>query len=303
MVQNQQISKFLLLIFLVSCGQQPMPWERRKRNDIETKPSLHLQFMKERKKLESLVLPTGWPSHKGCDQSFWAGLACWVGIPVQMTLAEYIERGRIERRPYHSCLDDLDNDGNPDSRSSVSPEMMGGALLCSIRQNDYKFVERIFNYAKDHDWWIGDPHSQPGEVWLEAKPNWKRILIRTYEKLLNIDSGEFYFPPAYKKVSKDFERHVQNIAIMTEGIIEGSVTENMRQMVNVNRKSDKKDCFFKSMAAIWSDYPKEDAEDCYIRNHPYYPSYVRGDNVEALRLINRLVGMSLLCPECVTFER
>lgn len=42
---------------------------------------------------------TGWPALNDCDGLLWSGLACNIGMPVKIELAEY-SPGEIHRRPF-----------------------------------------------------------------------------------------------------------------------------------------------------------------------------------------------------------
>ncbi len=163
----------------------------------------------------------GWPSDADCDATLWAGLACAGGANVEMAQAEYPD-GVINRRPRVACWNPVD--GDVGSKSTGSNDMQLGNLACQWATRGLAPLTRLAAYGESHDWVMGSPIDQLGDVIL--KPNQIGMLGRALYALSGGQDDRYYrrlfrlYPP----VEKDYERHLQAIGIITQG----EITEALR---------------------------------------------------------------------------
>lgn len=94
---------------------------------------------------------TGWPSTQDCDSLLWAGIACSVGLPVQIDRAEY-NPGEIHRRPEKLCYSD--ELGDIGAKSTISRDMLTGYMSCLWTRKDLAAFQRLADYGDKYDLYV-----------------------------------------------------------------------------------------------------------------------------------------------------
>lgn len=224
---------------------------------------------------------TGWPSRDDCDATLWAGLAYAAGATsVKIDLAEH-KPGEIQRRPYTPCWpNDLNADGLPDSRSTISQDMLTGYLWALWRRGDYPAAFRVASYGEDSNWVMGEPF--PGAAGEVVMRNLVPILGRLLYALSGGQDARSYRipPPIFLPVAKDYERHIQTLAILLSGELTGPMFsldidgESLKRL-HENAEYDPKDALFQAALSIYTG--DASAAEALLRDPSYEcPSYVRG---------------------------
>lgn len=169
---------------------------------------------------------TGWPSVADCDGTLWAGLACSVGLPVQIEKAEYAP-GEIHRRPAPSCYNDTE--GDVGSKSTISKDMLLGYKMCLWARKDLPALQRLADYGEKNDWIMGKPTELVSRVLLSG--NGIGLLGRAIYALSSGSDDRYYRRLGYlfPKVEADFERHLQ-----THGILLQDSVDNSYNLTSIN---------------------------------------------------------------------
>ena len=168
-----------------------------------------------------------------CDSALWAGVAYCSGADV--TLGGYLYPGdQPQRRVEESCYpNDLNGDGRPDSRSTISNDGVIGLSMCSP-----EIGKRILSYARANGGQIGKPDNAIGEVYL--KPNVQIVL-----------SGSDV-PTVYGKPKQDFEYHLQVLLILWEGEKYGAISPNALERLKDAAESHPLDYLFQAAYGLYS---------------------------------------------------
>lgn len=193
----KRLLSFGLLLFAFACNLTRDQTPKKSESDL----------MKLRTVYESRLEQFDFGEPRDCDTALWAGVAKCGGADV--ALDEYLYPGdQPQRRTKITCYPtDLDNNGRPDSRSTISSDMVIGLSMC-----DRDIAKRILVYAKFNDWFIGEPRSQLGEVVL--KPN-VQIVLEGRDT-----------PTVYAKPGEDYQYHIQVLLIHWEGNKYGKISQN-----------------------------------------------------------------------------
>ena len=204
---------------LTACGTL----ERHEPKNVAPSAELASLYAERLETYNSLTAANaGWPSVDDCDSTLWAGLACAGGAPVAYTKAEY-SPGVIHRRPVRACW--TPEAGDVGSKSTVSNDMLLGHMLCAWSNKDAGAFQRLAGYGEQHDWIMGAPVTEPGDVIL--KPNQIGMTGRAIYVLSGGADNRYYrrLFRFYAPVEKDYERHLQAIGIA----LQGEITEAIRK--------------------------------------------------------------------------
>lgn len=244
--------RFLLIIpILLSCHTAPKDAEDGRRAELQ------LIYNAKLDRLNELTAPTGWPSLEDCDGTLWAGIACYAGAKVDISLAEY-EPGRIERRPFASCYPE-------GSGSTISRDQLTGYIACRYRQGDTAALTRLADYGEDHNWIMGDPGWKVDLVWMGQ--NLQAILGKMIDRYPNL-------PITFLPLNRDFERHIQTIQLNLLGDV-GSLDFMQLDRVKQNVNYDSQDALFQATKGRYTGDMQEAVN--LLLSHDYRcPSYVRG---------------------------
>jgi hypothetical protein len=281
------LSLLISLVLIASCSKED-----------NNKPEQHDDPIDELKSRYDLVLydsinrldpVTGWPGVNDCDGTLWAGLACSVGMPVKIELAEY-SPGEIHRRPYKSCY--TREQGDVGSKSTISRDMLTGYMACLIERKDLPALKRLANYGEKNTWIMGEPYDLVSRVFLGN--NLIGLLGRSIYKLSNGDSDRIYrkLPTEYQSVSQDFERHIQVKGILLQSKITGSITDQMlsRLKDHVNAYPDDH-LFHAALGKFTGDQSK--TIQLLSKENPC-TKYVRGENPDLYCEINWLQSAKIV---------
>ena len=263
----------LLCLILAGCGLQ-------RKNEPKPDPMTPEEQLREDYHARLDSIDWGIPSRLGCDGALWSGVAASGGVDLDLTEHEYPEAGQIQRRPDYPCWpDDLDGNGAPDSRSTVSSDMIIGILLGAYYQGDSDLPERIFRYGSNNDWFMGEPSSALGEVVL--KPNVQIVL----NIMVHGSSGT---PTVYLPVTEDYQHHIQALLIHLEGLVAGRISDNALGALKSHPNAFPDDYLFH---AILGQYTGSQAKSMALLLGGINPSsYVRGAQPERYALANWLLA-------------
>lgn len=231
---------------------------------------------------------TGWPSVTDCDGTLWAGLLCAAGATeVNILEAEHFP-GEIHRRPEIGCYPhDLNGDGRPDSRSTISKDMVVGYVRCLWNRKDLEPLQRLADYGEESDWIMGKPESELGRVYIGVS-NLPGIIGRAIDRLSEGYDRRPYrqWAPIFPPVKEDFEYHIQTQTILLEGDISGSIRSQALERLGDHVKAMPNDYLAHVALGIYTDNMSEAVD--LLLDDPEPPSYVRGDSPEAFALVHWL---------------
>ncbi len=208
---------------------------------------------------------TGWLSLTDCDGTLWTGEAVASGHPAQLVLAEW-NAGQVHRRPQASgeCWP-------KESAATVSPDMQTGYILGMFETKDLQALERLESYGEDHKWVMGQPVDSL-EVFLS--PAGAGLLARAAAKLGGASKEYGKIPEPCLPVVKDYEYHIQTLAILADGEISGSISDICLAALKSNAAQFPDDAL---MVAAYGVYTGTlDGAIALLLNDGYKcPSYVR----------------------------
>lgn len=238
---------------------------------------------------------TGWPSKTDCDGTLWAGIACAAGEPVKIELAEY-SPGEIHRRPAPACWNSAQ--GDVGSKSTISNDGLLGYMWCAWAKKDLSAFQRLADRAETHDWVMGAPIEQVGDVIM--RPNQIGILGRAIYRLSDRNDDRYYRRTGrlYMPVEQDYERHLQALGIA----LQGEVTEGDLDLVDVDGlmldrlkelvEAEPENPLYHAVLGVYTgDMAK--AVELLLRDDSLVPTYIRGDNPVAFLHTEWLFAASL----------
>lgn len=282
-----------LLFFLTSCSYF------NKHEGKSTDGSLPLDELRAKYEVvyaeveSSLDQDTGWPSMNDCDATLFAGLACSIGFPVKIELAEYTP-GEIHRRPYKACWNETV--GDVGSESTISRDMLTGYTACLWKSGDLEGLKRLANYGEKNAWIMGKPKILLSRVLLGT--NLTGALGRAIYKLSDGDSDRAYrhLPTVYPPVSKDYERHIQVQGILLQDSVDDnnlmSIDDEMLARLKENALAFPDDQLFAAaLGRFTGDQNK--TVDLLLADTPC-SSYVRGEKPELYCKINWLQAAKIV---------
>lgn len=190
--------------------------------------------------LKTLVDPeTGWPDRWDCDATLWASLAQTAGLEgVQLGLAEYAP-GQLGRRPLPACYPATS--GHPDSKSSISKDMILGYLWAAWARADYAAVRRLADYGENHSlevvagfpvgWVMGEPFPAMASRVVLSPAGIGLVGRMLYVLSGSADAPDYRqipaaYPPRSETAAQEpYQRHLAALAIA----LSGAVTEQGRR--------------------------------------------------------------------------
>lgn len=282
---------------LLSCGLLKLHPEKDASTSAES-DALQVRFVKWQGELRAVSdQETGWPSRTNCDGTLWAGLATAAGAGVRLDLAEYAP-GVIHRRPFTPCFpDDTDGDGESDSQTTISRDMLTGYLWGVWAQGNLGAAQRLADYGEARGWIMGLPE---GANEVELRLNLTGLLCRMVDKLSN--GSDFRScaakPAAYVfPADADYERHIMVLGILLQGEVAGGgpslldIDGEMKARLDEAAAKDPNDALFAAALGVYTgDYERaltllnDDAYQC--------PSYVRG--ADSYCLVHKLFAASVV---------
>lgn len=240
--------------------------------------------------------PTGWLAVSDCDALLFNGLAAAVGLPVKLDLAEK-EPGKLYRRPGADCY------ASGESSSTVSRDMITGALWGYWRTKNLAAAQRLANYGQSHDWIMGEPFPAAASR-VVMSINDYGTLGRLIVALSNSKDQRDYFhvPMVYLPVAEDYEKHIQALSILLDGEITGSsalaldIDTLMLDRLTALAGDSPKDALFQAALGVYNaDFGPAIAlllDDAYV-----YPTYVRGGSdaaTSAYQIVHKLFAMNIV---------
>ncbi len=259
--------KAALIIFsmLLGCGPKHKPAEPVPSDGtrlLQTRMSAWFDELKKAADERS-----GWPTASDCDQTLWAGEARAGGATINLGLAEYAS-GEIHRRPA------VEGECYPkDSSTSVSRDMLVGYMLGSWAAKDKGALERLAAYGEANHWVMGLPF--PGDFRVILEPGGQGILGRAVAKLGGDKRPYASIPQVCLPVGKDYERHIQTLAILLDGMVSGGVTSLCLDRLKDNATNNPGDALFQAALATYSGGDQSPALSLLNDDTYQCPSYVR----------------------------
>jgi hypothetical protein len=223
---------------------------------------------------------TGWPSNSDCDGLLWSSLACRVGMPVRIELAEY-SPGELHRRPYKSCFSN--ELGDQGSKSTISRDMLTGYMSCLWERKDLAAFQRLADYGEKNDWIMGSPASLISRVLLTG--NGIGILGRAIYVLSGGSDDRYYRRTGYlyPVVSEDYERHIQTQSILLQDQIDDGynlrINGEMLDRLIENASAEPEDRLFAAALGRFTGDQSKTIE-LLLSEVQVCPSYARGEKPE-----------------------
>jgi hypothetical protein len=225
-----------------------------------------------------LDIDTGWPDNADCDATLWAGLACSIGFPVDISHAEY-SPGEIHRRPVQACW--TEESGDLGAKSTVSKDMLQGYLQCLWRRKDLPALQRLADYGESHDWIMGKPETLVSRVLMSG--NQIGVLGRAIWVLSGNADDRYYrrMGYLYAQVAEDYEKHLQTQSILLQDKIDQDyaltldINDEMLTRLQENADSFPSDYLF---AAALGKFTGDQTKtiDLLLNEETPCPSYARG---------------------------
>lgn len=245
----------------------------------------------------SLDPDTGWPSMNDCDATLFAGLACSIGFPVKIELAEYTP-GEIHRRPYKACWNE--KDGDVGSESTISRDMLTGYMSCLWARKDLPALQRLADFGEKNDWIMGSPGYLVSRVFFGG--NLTGILGRAVFTLSQSSDDRYYRRTGYlyPSVTADYERHIQVQGILLQDSIDDSynlrINTEMLDRLTENAAAMPNDPLF---AAALGRFTGEQAGtlEILLRDQNECPTYARGEKPDVYCKLNWLQSATILLGE------
>lgn len=180
-----------------------------------------------------------------CDSLLFSGLAAYGGHDVAITAARDNETGRWHRTPYHDCYrnERRDIDASRRSKSTISRDMLVGAMWALYGAGDLGSLERLIDYGRRNNWVMG-----------------KGSLDRTYltpafQDTLYRMTGRTYKGPPYLWIDprSEHQRNVVALHILLRGELEGSISAEMLDLVREFKKDSPMNALFSYVWHRFSD--------------------------------------------------
>jgi hypothetical protein len=222
--------------------------------------------------LNNLDPVNGWINNDDCDGTLWNGLACSLGMPVRIDLAEYAP-GEIHRRPAPSCY--TKENGDQGSKSTVSRDMLTGYMSCLWERKDLAGLKRLADYGEDNAWIMGKPETMTSRVYLGA--NLTSLLGQAIYSLSDGGSDRDYrrINPVHTFVTEDYARHIQVQGILLYEKVNGNINDNMLEILKHNLNSNSEDPLFMAAVGKFTGDQKKTVE-FLMENKTPCPGYARG---------------------------
>lgn len=158
--------------------------------------------------------PYGFIESDQCDSLLFTALASF-NKPVNIRIARS-ENGQWFRTPDHLCyqnyIENLQHADDPtwtplkpDSKSSISREMLLGVMWYAYIHSDLQLVESIYGYAIEHNWVMGDGLINRTTMSTSMMATLSQLIY----KLGGRDHAERLLPVTWLPGATDFERHIQ----------------------------------------------------------------------------------------------
>lgn len=294
----------ICLIFLSGC--QYITKHEAKQHDADLTQIEQLRSMYEDIYSEvenELDDTTGWPSDRDCDGTLFAGLACSVGLPVKIELAEY-SPGEIHRRPYEACYSE--ESGDLGSKSTISRDMLIGYMSCLWARKDLAAFQRLADYGEKNEWIMGLPKELLSRVLLTG--NGIGIVGRAIYVLSGGSDDRYYRRTGYlfPAVSEDFERHIQTQGILLQDAIDSAYTlttsainEEMLDRLTENAAAMPDDYLFAAALGRFTGDQGRTIELllAFDSDEPKCSSYVRGEKPDVYCKLNWLQAAKIVIGE------
>lgn len=277
----------VLLLLLVSCGKSG---DNEPQDHMTPIDELKLRYEVIFKDVINGLEPdTGWPSNDDCDGVLHAGLACSLGMPVNISLAEY-SPGEIHRRPYNACY--TREQGDVGSKSTISRDMLTGYMACLIERKDLDALKRLANYGEKNAWIMGEPSSMVSRVFLGG--NLTGLLGRSIYNLSGgkVDRPYRHTPTSYLPVSEDFEHHISVQGILLQGKISGGITDQMLGRLKDHVNAYPKDQLFSAALGRFTG-DQDNTVSLLLEGNPC-TKYVRGHKPDLYCKINFLQAAKIV---------
>lgn len=280
-------------LLLGGCGSFKKHSEKDSTNALQA--SLETQYTDDLKALkEASDQETGWPSVTDCDGLLWAGLSLAGGGPARIELADD-GGGHLERRPGKPCY--TEKDGDLGSKSSISQDMVTGYLWGAWRSGNLPALQRLASYGEAHSWNLGE--GDPARTIL--RPNGIGLLGRAIFALSKGSDDRSYrhTPSLYLPVQEDYERHLEALGIALNGEvtggeglrldISGGELDRLKDLVQVEPQNP----LFQAVLGTYTG-DMGPAIELLLADSTPIPTYVRGDNIPAYWLAEKVFAESLV---------
>lgn len=268
--------RFLALLFLVSsCGYGDVVEPKPEMNPDEQMRTLYYE------RLEQANNWGGWPSEDDCDGLVWAGVAAASGVKLDLSRA--FHSGQINRRPDVPCYpDDNNNDGRPDSRSTISNDGLVALMLGSYLSGNGEILKRMASIGEANNWVYGKPWpSGIAEVYL--KPWFQGLLGR-------LNGGKTSYskiPLTLQYSSEDYPAHIQTLAMIAESKVKGGLSSSNIELLKRYHHREPGDYLIRS---VYGQY-NGSVSKAFMLVQP--PSYVRGGEPERFALVHWLLAAKI----------
>lgn len=252
-----------ILAILLSCGKEegkdiPKLNEKLKAALIE-RSSLYLSLVPNVQEAISGFIDT-----EKCDSLLFSSLLLAAGAKGNIYAAEEAP-GKWLRRPKH--LEECYSSGN--SRSEISRDMFIGLFYYLWSVKDLAAMDRIWDYGKANDWWMGAP-VDISTTYLNAS---MRGTLSKMRKSLGSDDVNFadtLLGPTYTERCEGFECHLQAIHMILRYEAYGELGGRAKAVANAVAARNPNNALFTSISDIINNRCLDDAAERLLSS-PYHP--------------------------------
>jgi hypothetical protein len=232
--------KFLLFVFILF-GCRYVSGDRKETSEPQQNARVEeLRAVRAAKlaELQTLVDADGYPGRTDCDLTLWVGEAKFAGVAVNLDLVEY-KGGEVHRRPSPSCWVDGRDEG---ARSTVSGDMLAGYMLGRWSERNLGAFQRLAKAGESREvylpipgWVMGEPYPEMASR-VVLRPSGISLVGRAIYALSGGQDDRSYrkWQPLYG-AGEDYERHVQAVGILTDGLVAEALRKDSLDAVPTDR--------------------------------------------------------------------
>lgn len=171
-----------------------------------------------------------------CDSLLHSGLASYGGADVDILAARDEDSGQWYRTPYKDCYSNERRDiaSSRRSKSTISRDMLAGAMWSLQGSGDLASLERLIDYGKGHKWIMGQG------------PLDRTFFTHNFQDTLYRLAGRDWKGPPYLWVDpiKDHQRHVVALNIILRGEKQCEIDAAMLDLLAKFRNSSPQNALF-----------------------------------------------------------
>lgn len=241
-----------LQLLTIGCGEH---------DEKESKAS-NLELLDAKRKiyleLSSATLDEdGWILTKECDSLLHTSLYYFGGGSSDILKAQD-EDGRFWRRPGRDCL------AKGGSKSSLSRDMMLGAMIAIWKAKDLSTIEKAISYVEKTGSMGEHDGSLDGRNRVSASPAFEALMYELRDQLGGKYSSKQEIPQAYFP-QKGYQAHLQALNIALMGMMSGKISTIQRNTLASQVEDDPNNAVYQALFHKYEDGDQTKAVEILLR--------------------------------------